>query len=201
MDAQKNIRAFLAIEPSEEVLAAIARLQEKIKREVSGRISWTQPHGNHLTLKFFGNIDSNDVESICGAARMQAADAPPILLKIEKTGVFPDLRRPRIIWVGTAGESNKLALLQNKLETSFAELGFPREDRPFRAHLTLGRIRDAQAGTGISKVIEKHSDFSAGEFQATELILFQSNLTPHGATYTKLETISLAIKNKQEQKT
>jgi len=192
LDAEKNIRAFLAIEPPEDILAAVGRLQEKLKREIRGAISWTRPQGNHLTLKFFGNIDRTDVQTICAAAKMQTAGTPPLLLKMEKIGVFPDLRRPRVLWIGAAGDVAPLTLLQNKLEVSFAQLGFPQENRPFRAHLTLGRIKDARTAAGIGEALKKHSDFTAGEFRATELILFQSNLTPQGAIYTKLEKILLA---------
>ena len=64
-DSEKNIRAFLAIEPPEDILQAMSRLQEKLKREISGRISWTKPQGQHLTLKFFGDISTEDVKNIC----------------------------------------------------------------------------------------------------------------------------------------
>lgn len=191
MDAEKNIRAFLAIEPSEEILAAIARLQEKLKREIRGAISWTRPQSNHLTLKFFGNIDRSSVESICASAKKQAAATPSLPLRVERMGVFPDLRKPRVLWVGTAGDSGKLALLQNNLEADFEKLGFPRENRPFRAHLTLGRIKDSGTAASIGEALKKNSEFTAGEFQAHELILFQSNLTPQGAIYTKLAAIPL----------
>jgi RNA 2',3'-cyclic 3'-phosphodiesterase len=191
MDAEKNIRAFLAIEPSAEVLSAIARLQEKLKKEISGAISWTRPQGNHLTLKFFGNIDRNTVENICAAVKKQTAATQPLLLKVEKIGVFPDIRKPRVLWVGTSGDSGRLTLLQNKLEADFEVLGFPRENRPFRAHLTLGRIKDSRAAAGIEAAMKKHSAFAAGEFRVAELILFQSNLTPQGAIYTKLQTFQL----------
>ena len=116
MDAEKNIRAFLAIEPPADVLAAIGRLQEKLKREIRGAISWTRPQGNHLTLKFFGNIDQTDVQNICAAVRTQATATLPMLLKMEKIGVFPDLRRPRVLWVSTAGDVQQLTALQNRLE-------------------------------------------------------------------------------------
>ena len=191
MDAEKNIRAFLAIEPSAEILAAVGRLQEKLKREISGKISWTRPQGNHLTLKFFGNIDLTDVKNISAAVKRQAATMPPLQLSIEKMGVFPDLRRPRVLWVGTRGDVEKLTVLQKKLEEEFAVIGFPAENRPFRAHLTLGRIKDARSAAGVGEALKKHTDFSAGEFQAAELILFQSKLSPQGATYTKLATWSL----------
>lgn len=191
MDTEKNVRAFLAIEPSAEALAAVARLQEKLKREISGAISWTRPQGNHLTLKFFGNIDRNTVEDICAVVKKRAAATPPLLLKIEKIGVFPDLRKPRVLWVGASGDSEKLALLQNKLEADFEVLGFPRENRTFRAHLTLGRIKNARAAE-IAEALKKYGEFAAGEFRACELILFQSRLTPQGAMYTKLAKIPLS---------
>lgn len=186
MDAVKDVRAFLAIEPSVDVLAAVGRLQEKLKREIGCSVSWTRPQGNHLTLKFFGNINYNTVEDICALIKKQAATTPPLHLKIEKMGVFPDLRKPRILWVGTSGDSEKLTLLQNKLEADFEVLGFPRENRPFRAHLTLGRIKYARAVAGIAAALKKHGDFAAGELRVHELILFRSKLTQQGAIYTKL---------------
>lgn len=191
MTEEKNIRAFLAIEPPEEILAAVGRLQEKFKREISGSVSWTRPQSNHLTLKFFGNISAADVENISAAIEVQAAGAAPLLIKVEKTGVFPDLRRPRVLWAGTAGDIAKLTMLQKRVETALAAIGFPAEDRPFRAHLTLGRIKDARAAAGVCEMLKKHADFIAGEFQAAELILFQSRLTPQGAVYTRLRAFPL----------
>ena len=153
MAETKNIRAFLAIEPPEEVLAAVTRLQEKLKGEIAGKISWTRPQSNHLTLKFFGDIGSTDVEKIGTAVKIQLATVSSIVLKIEKIGVFPDLRRPRVIWAGTTGDIEKLTMLQNKLDVDFAGLGFPPENRPFRAHLTLGRIKMPHGVTGIGEAI------------------------------------------------
>jgi len=190
---EKNIRAFLAVESSAEILAAVERFQEKLKREISGSVSWTRPQSNHLTLKFFGNIDLTDVGNISVATEKHTAATSPLLLKIEKMGVFPDLRRPRVLWVGTAGDVEKLTALQKKLDAEFALIGFPAEERPFRAHLTLARIKDARTTAGIEEAMKKHADFAAGEFEAAELILFQSRLTPQGAIYTKLKTFPLGI--------
>jgi RNA 2',3'-cyclic 3'-phosphodiesterase len=190
-DTEKNIRAFLAIEPSEKILAEISRLQEKLKREITGSLSWTRPQGNHLTLKFFGDISSTDVENISNAAKKQAAGVAPLSLKVEKLGVFPDWRRPRVLWLGTTGDTERLILLQNKLEADFETLGFPRENRPFRAHLTLARIKIPQSAAGLEAATKKLDNFFVGEFSAKELILFQSKLTPQGAIYTRLATIPL----------
>ena len=190
-DSEKNIRAFLAIDPPEDILQAMSRLQEKLKREISGRISWTKPQGQHLTLKFFGDISSEDVKNICTAVQNRIVSEPKLNLKVENMGVFPDARRPRLIWCGVTGDSEKLSIIQKQLDSDFAGIGFPREDRPFRAHLTLGRIKDPSGLTGISEALTKYSAFAAGKFNCTELILFQSKLSPQGAIYTKLAEFAL----------
>lgn len=187
MDTQKNIRAFLAIEPPEDILQAILRLQENLKKEIKGKISWTRSQGNHITLKFFGNIDQDNVKNICAIMKKQVASMPTLSLNVEKIGVFPDARRPRVLWLGTTGDIEKLAALQTQLEKDFEGIGFPRENRPFRVHLTLGRIKIPQEITGISEALHKYNDFIAGKFNCAEIILFQSKLTKQGAIYTKLE--------------
>ena len=193
-DSEKNIRAFLAIDPPEDILQAMSRLQEKLKREISWRISWTKPQGQHLTLKFFGDISTEDVKNICSAVQNRVTSEPSLNLKIEKLGVFPDARRPRVIWCGVTGDVENLSVLQRQLDSDFAGICFPGEDRPFQAHLTLGRIKDSRGLTGINEALKKYSAFAAGEFNCTELILFQSKLSPQGAVYTKLAEFALGGK-------
>jgi 2'-5' RNA ligase len=190
-DTEKNIRAFLAIDPPEDILQAMSRLQEKLKREISGRISWTKPQGQHLTLKFFGDISTEDVKNICSAVQNRVTSEPSLSLKIEKLGVFPGARRPLVVWCGVTGDVEKLSVLQKQLDSDFAGIGFPRENRPFRAHLTIGRIKDPSGLTGISEALTKYNAFAAGEFVCKKLILFQSRLTPQGAIYTKLAEFAL----------
>jgi 2'-5' RNA ligase len=192
-DSEKNIRAFLAIDPPEDILKAMSRLQEKLKREIGGRISWTKPQGQHLTLKFFGDISTEDVKNICSAVQNRVASGQSLNLKIEKLGVFPDARRPRVLWCGTTGEVERLSVLQKKLDSDFAGIGFPAEDRPFQAHLTLGWIKDSRGLTGMSEALKKYDDFAAGEFIGRELILFQSTLSSQGAVYTKLAEFALGM--------
>jgi RNA 2',3'-cyclic 3'-phosphodiesterase len=190
-DTEKNIRAFLAIEPPENVLQEITRLQEKLKREISGRVSWTRPQGQHLTLKFFGDISREDINKVIDSAQKRVAGEQKLNLKIEKLGVFPDARRPRVLWCGTTGDTERLSALQKKLDGDFAKIGFPAEDRSFKAHLTLARIKDPRDITGMGEALKKHDSFKAGEFVADKLFLFQSNLSPQGAIYTKLAEFAL----------
>jgi len=190
-DSEKNIRAFLAIEQPEDILQEISRLQEKLKREISGRLSWTRPQGQHLTLKFFGDISKEDINSISAAVQKRTVAEQKLNLKIEKLGVFPDVRRPRVLWCAVTGDTEKLINLQKKLDGDFAALSFPAEDRSFKAHLTLARIKDPRDITGMSEALKKYDSFKAGEFVADKLFLFQSTLSPQGAVYTKLAEFAL----------
>lgn len=190
-DSEKNIRAFLAIEPPEDILQALSRIQEKLNREISGRVSWTKPPGQHLTLKFFGDITSEEIKNICFAVKNRIVSWSSLNLKIEKLGVFPDARRPQVLWCCVTDDVENLSVLQKQLDSDFANIGFPAEDRPFRAHLTLGRIKESRGLSGISEAMTKHNAFAAGEFGCKELILFQSRLSPQGAVYTKLAEFAL----------
>jgi len=191
-NAEKNIRAFLAILPPEDILQAMSGLQEKLKREVSGKISWTRPEGRHLTLKFFGDVSMEDVDKISAAVQNRAASGLSLNLKVEKLGVFPDARKPRVLWCVMAGDVAQLSVLQKQLDTDFDALGFPKDDRPFRAHLTLARIKDPRGVSGLGEALAKHGTFAAGEFVCRELVLFQSRLTPQGAIYTRLAVFPAA---------
>ncbi|HON59743.1 MAG TPA: RNA 2',3'-cyclic phosphodiesterase [Smithella sp.] len=190
-DSEKNIRSFLAIEPPENVLQEINRLQEKLKREISGRIAWTRPQGQHLTLKFFGDISREDINLISSAVQKRVVAEQKLNLKIERLGVFPDNRRPRVLWCAVAGDVERLLNFQKKLDEDFTAIGFPAEVRSFKAHLTLARIKDPRDITGMSEALKKYDAFTAGEFVADKLFLFQSNLTPQGAVYTKLAEFAL----------
>lgn len=192
-DSEKNIRAFLAIEPPENILQEISRMQDKLKREINGRLSWTRPQGQHLTLKFFGDISREDINNISTAIQKRVVTEQKLNLKVEKMGVFPDVRRPRVLWCGVTGDVEKLFTLQKKLDDDFAALGFPAEDRSFKAHLTLARIKDPRDMTGMNDALKKFETFTAGEFTADKLFLFQSNLSPQGAVYTKLAEFALGI--------
>ncbi|MRR17666.1 MAG: RNA 2',3'-cyclic phosphodiesterase [Deltaproteobacteria bacterium] len=192
MPDEKNIRAFLALEIPEDVQDAVSRLQEKLKRDLGGRISWTQSQGRHLTLKFFGNVSAEDVKHISSAVDSRTQLHRPLNLSIGELGVFPNPQRPRVLWCGVAGEIEKLCTLQKQLDGDFTGLDFPAEDRSYRAHLTLARMKDPRDVSGVEKALTQYKAFSAGEFSGKELVLFQSKLSPRGAVYTKLAVFPLA---------
>ena len=187
-----TIRAFLAIEPPKEVLRNILDIQNRLRRLLAMDIRWVKPEGMHLTLKFLGDVPGKDAPDISSAAGKTASAVGPLAFSVSGLGVFPDNRRPRVVYLELQGDTDKLASLQKNLEGILAGIGFPEEQRPFRAHLTLGRVRSARGVSELAKEMEKGNTYTAGEFTATELCLFKSDLTPHGAVYTKLAVCPFA---------
>lgn len=186
MTAERTIRAFLALDPPEEILREIGRIQDRLRKLIHGDLRWVRPEGIHLTLKFFGDVPENAVVNISTVAGKAAAAVGPFELAIGGTGVFPDPSRPRVVWLGMNGEVAQLATFQQGLERALRKIGFPPEERPFRPHLTLGRIKSPKGLTGLTEALEKEKTYTAGLFTASVLSLFQSELTPRGAVYTRL---------------
>lgn len=186
MTAERTIRAFLALDPPEEILREIGRIQDRLRKLIHGDLRWVRPEGIHLTLKFFGDVSENAVVKISAIAGQAAAAVGSFELAIGGTGVFPDPGRPRIIWLGMNGDVARLVTFQQGLERALGEIGFPPEERPFRPHLTLGRIKSPKGLIGLAEALEKEKTVTTGRFTASGLILFQSDLTPRGAVYTQL---------------
>ena len=186
MSEGKTIRAFLAIDPSEEVLRSIADIQGILKRNIRGSISWVRPEGIHLTLKFFGDIGREHLLSIAEVVTVHAAATPPLNLFVQGLGVFPAPRRPRVLWIGVGGDTERLIALQKAVDQGLETCGFRKEERPFQAHLTLARIKSPQGLAGIEKMLTEKGSEGAGAFKARSVTLFQSELTPKGAIYTVL---------------
>jgi 2'-5' RNA ligase len=183
---ERTIRSFLALDPPEEILREIGRIQDRLKKIIHGDVRWVRPEGIHLTLKFFGDISENAVVEISAVAGKAAAAVGTFELAIGGAGIFPDMKRPRIIWLGMNGDVARLVTFQKELEHALQEFGFPREERPFRPHLTLGRIKSAKGVTGLAEALRKGETYTAGRFTASGLGLFKSDLTPRGAIYTRL---------------
>ena len=188
-----TIRAFIAIELSPDILNQIGGLQARLKREVpSGLVRWARPEGIHLTLKFLGDIPTEQVEAIAEAMREACAPHAPFALAVEGMGCFPNPSRPRVIWVGIDEPGGALARLQRDVERAVRPLGFPPEGRPFRPHLTLGRVkgRDRGAIQTLGETVCRTS-FGAGQMDVASVHLIRSDLLPGGAVHTELASAPL----------
>jgi len=186
----EKIRTFIAIHLPESVLHGIANVQDRLRK--SGfSIRWVRQEGMHLTLKFLGDVDTSDIDGIRSAIEESAKGVSPFGLQVKGIGVFPDVKRPRVVWVGFSGDVGVLSSLQGRLETHLDAQGFPKETRRFKGHLTLGRAKGRLDEDKLRKVLEKFDTFETESFFVHSVILYQSTLRPQGAIYTRLAEVSL----------
>jgi 2'-5' RNA ligase len=185
------IRSFIAIELPEKTRQKLAAIQEQLK-ESRARVRWLKVSSIHLTLKFLGNILPEQVDEIAAAVAQVVVDEPPVSLCAAGLGAFPSQRKPRVIWVGLRGEVERLASIQAALEKALEKLGFAREGRGFRPHLTIGRVKDRHRLQGLIQALSTLELPEFNSFDADEIILYKSDLRPTGAIYTKLHRMPLA---------
>jgi RNA 2',3'-cyclic 3'-phosphodiesterase len=138
------VRLFVALNVPAAVRAAVWEAAQPL-RDAGYPVRWVRPEGIHLTLKFLGGVDASRESEMIAALGRARSGAKPLPLVVGEFGVFPDFRRPRVLWAGVTPDP-ALELLQHGVEREFAPLGFPPEGRAFRPHITLGRAaRDATA--------------------------------------------------------
>jgi 2'-5' RNA ligase len=185
------LRSFIAIELPDDIRQALGRVQGQLKRDLVG-VRWVQPASIHLTLKFLGDIRPEQVQPIAAAAAGAVEGEPPFSLGLSGLGAFPGPRKPRVIWVGIVGDVERLGRLQARLEEALEPLGFPAEHRPFRPHLTLGRIKDPRRPPDLTRALADVTVPTCNSFDVHEILVYKSDLRPTGAIYTKLQHLPFA---------
>ncbi len=187
------MRLFIALDPSTGQREKLQELQMRLARSLDG-IRWVRPDGLHLTLKFLGDHDESMVPLITAAMRRAAASANSFELQFGGAGVFPSPRRARALWSGIHRGAAEVKNLAARLERELAPKGFPFENRPFRAHITLGRVRRPLPEKELERLLEAESSFATGPAGAESMRLYESRLTRQGAMYTLLKEILLMEK-------
>lgn len=177
------IRAFIAVEIDRSLKQKISELISKLKKSDTN-IKWVNENQIHFTLKFLGNIEENKVQAISAVLKSITSHSKEFALTLSGIGAFPDMKRPRVIWIGADKGAEELKSLSSKIEIELEKIGFKKEKREFKSHLTLGRVRENRDSDHFLKM-QKWS-LSLGETKINKLILFQSTLTPKGAIYTPL---------------
>ena len=185
-----DIRVFLAFPLPADIIDAIREAQKCLKDQ-GIRMAWVKPENVHLTLKFLGEISPEAIRLAMGAAEAAAAGAAPMALTVKGLGVFPDARRPRVVWAGLGGRAQSLIDFQAGLEENLANVGFERERRRFAAHLTLGRIKKPIPPAKLVSALDACAGLTSREFRLDGLALYRSELRPEGAVYTVLKTFPL----------
>lgn len=186
----KTMRTFIAIPMPAAAKAALAEVSAQLGAELPPKaVRWVAPAQMHLTLVFLGNTAVSQLPALGEMMTAAAATVAPFDLHLGEVGCFPHCRRPRVVWVGMAGTQaalTRLHQLQRALAQGVAELGWELEKRPFRPHLTLGRVKDSRL---LSKIewgsrVEKVEVPEMGVVPVTAVQLVESQLRPSGPIYT-----------------
>lgn len=186
-----TLRAFIAFKLPDPVVLFIRELQADLKNRPELRLKWVRPESVHLTLKFLGNIRPDAAAPIAGAMAETAAAWPPLSLSARGLGAFPTPKKARVVWLGLTGDTHSLIELQKDLDARLAPLGFPRETRSFKAHLTMGRAKGKVDPRSLVEAITAGAESASPAFPADRLILFKSDLKPDGAVHTPLREAPL----------
>ena len=187
------MRCFAALETGPAARAALAECVAAL-RPLGGRVSWVRPENLHLTLRFLGEVTPEQASAYADGLRPLVSALAPLELVAEGLGAFPSLRRPSVLWAGVRAVSGDLAAVQRAAETCAAAIGLPPEPELFHPHLTLGRVRDPH---GLAPLLAVFAELAAAApgfgdaFPAPAVALFQSELRPGGAVYTRLEEMPL----------
>ncbi|OIP61416.1 MAG: RNA 2',3'-cyclic phosphodiesterase [Nitrospirae bacterium CG_4_9_14_3_um_filter_53_35] len=178
----ETIRAFIAVEIPEELKQGLVRLQQAFQSR-GDRVTWVRPQGMHITLKFLGEIGEESISEIGEEIKGVCAEVPRFHAGISGTGVFPNEKQPRTLWVGIKDGAEPLKQIARDLEARLARIGFVPERRPFSAHITIGRIKEIRDRRRFAAQIAKHKESEIGSMTAEAVHLFESRLRPDGAVY------------------
>lgn len=188
------IRAFIAIALSADIRQKLDEISNQLRSELRGvPVRWVPTENIHLTLKFLGNVSLTNLEVLMEILKAETSNHRPFEISIGELGAFPSTRRPRVIWVNVQAPQ-ELEAVQVAIENATARLGYNREERPFSPHLTLGRVsRNANSGhvRRVSAVLESYRVGFLGAMRVGSVNLYQSDLSPAGAVYTKLLSAEL----------
>lgn len=175
------MRAFIAIDLDPGLKAAVGDLLRALEA-TRADVRWTGPGGFHLTLKFLGQIDDAKADRVKAVLKGAASRHKSFGLRLAGTGAFPSERGPRVLWAGIEA-GPELAALQGDLEKELEAEGFPREDRAFKPHLTLGRVKGRDRLDKAMTELAKRGGDDFGGMTVVKVALFESRLRPEGAEY------------------
>jgi 2'-5' RNA ligase len=191
------IRSFIAIPLPTEIRDRIGAYLGEL-RSVSQAVKWVRAENIHLTLKFFGEIETEKIEKIKTLMPALGKLISPFRLEISGSGCFPNKRKPRVFWLALSQPgTEKLQVIYRWLEDHLAGLGFERETRKFSPHLTLGRVKTQTDFRPLLERMEK-SPFPVTAFDVSTLELIRSHLTPAGARYTTLAAVTFQSLKKND---
>jgi len=191
----EQIRSFIAVELPDELKSELVQLEARLKLIDQPFVKWVDPYSIHLTLKFLGNVAADRIGEITKAMEEATQGISSFHLQVRDLGVFPNLRRVQVAWVGLGGEIDKLNKLQQRIESSLETLGFTPESRKFVPHLTLARVRNQALFSErqrLGELITSTSFEAVHDIKVGSISLMRSQLTRQGAIYSRISSAGLS---------
>jgi 2'-5' RNA ligase len=189
----EHLRLFVACEIPEDARRVIASAIETLRQRSGEAVRWVRPDGLHVTLKFLGEVPLRNMPRVKLACQEAVAGHSPFTLEFASIGTFGGREGLRLMWAGIAGDVLRLEALVRSMNTALAVVGFEPERRPFRPHLTLGRVRDeiptrkrAEIEVAVGKL-----DIPETPWRVSHVSLMRSHLLAGGARYETLATFPL----------
>jgi 2'-5' RNA ligase len=181
-----RIRSFIAVAVPPESAESIRAAQDKLK--VAGpQIKWVNPDSFHITLKFLGGVEPERLKATWQSVSEALAGARPFTMRFRGVGAFPSASRARVVWVGISEGADELTEIAKRVEQVCSEHGFEMENRPFTAHLTLGRAREPGPDPALAAAMKELAEADLGQAGVDRVLLMRSELTRQGAIYHELE--------------
>ena len=189
MSQRSEWRVFCAVELPAEVRTRLEDHVRRLRKEVpDAAASWSRVENIHLTLKFFGNVEVRRIEKISAAAERVVKQFTAFQIGVGGTGVFPRPSRAQVLWIGVSDPSGQLSALQEKFEDECAVEGFEKENRAYRPHLTIARLRKPEGALADTHL---KMPFETIHIDVREFVVFRSELSSKGSRYTPISRVSL----------
>ncbi len=186
----ERTRAFLAFLLEQPILDAAADVRRQMRELFDpGSVKWVEPGNFHITVRFFGDLDRKGLDRAMRVVGELDGKFEAVPVRIETVSAFPSPSRPQTLWIGVSSEEDGLAVLAGSVDLALRKAGFGRPDKPWKSHLTVGRVR-----RGVSVRVPRDwtagLTWAAGDSNISRIALMESELRPQGPRYTPLRTAS-----------
>lgn len=188
---KQTIRTFVAVELNPAVRGRAEQLIQLL-RVTGADVKWVDTLNMHLTLKFLGDVRSQEIPRVCQTVQRAVAKVEPFEMEICGAGAFPNAQRPRTLWLGAGSGAEEMVALHGHVEAALGKLGFRKEHRRFHPHFTIGRLRrGGPAVAELGQILIENADFDAGRINVSQVVVFSSRLDRPGPTYEALSRENL----------
>lgn len=190
----EKIRTFVAVKIPEEVREEIGAVQSQLMKS-GAEVKWVTPANFHITLKFLGYLLGEEVEKVISKVKEALQRCRGFFVSFRQLGAFPKLEMPKTIWLSVDKGANEVCQLAKVIEDELVKAGFPAENREFKAHLTLGRLKSTRGVDALIRALKGIKPEETANFFVDRVFVMKSDLMPSGPVYSVLAEIEFGVKS------